>query len=229
MLRLVSTVTLSILAILLCSTRLQAAPSALQLEYDLLQKGAVIATVQEQLNVSDKHYRLRSVTQGKGIYKLMGERTLLSEGQIVKGRLRPDHFEIQQSNRPQKALISEFDWVNKTLHMQIKGEQSSAELSKNSQDLLSVMYCWMWQAPTGKQIALSVANGKKLAPHTFALSAEKAPLQVKAGVFEVLKLTDTEGGKTLYLAKDHGYLPVKIVLDDDGKHLEQILTAIHGQ
>lgn len=181
MLRLVSTVTLSILAILLCSTRVQAAPSALQLEYDLLQQGAVIATVQEQLNVRDKQYRLRSVTQGKGIYKLMGERTLLSEGQIVKGRLRPDHFEIQQANRPQKALISEFDWLNKTLRMQIKGEQSSAELSKNSQDLLSVMYCWMWQAPTGKQIALSVTNGKKTQPAYICPQRRKSAVASESG------------------------------------------------
>jgi hypothetical protein len=113
--------------------------------------------------------------------------------------------------------------------MQVKGEQQSDKLSKGTQDLLSVMYCWMWQPPKGKQVKLAVTNGKKLSPHTFVVSEETTPLQTEAGTFNVIKLTDSDGEKTLYLAKDKGYLPVKLVVTDDGKRMEQVITSITGQ
>jgi hypothetical protein len=87
----------------------------------------------------------------------------------------------------------------------------------------------MWQPPTAKQVNLSVVNGKKLTPHRFVVTEETTPLQTEAGTFKVVKLTDTDGEKTLYLAKDKGYLPVKLVVQDDGKRMEQVITSITGE
>lgn len=203
-----------------------AAPQQLQLEFDVLQQGALIAKVSEQLAVKGKQYTLRSTSQGKGVYRLMGERTLSSQGTINGGRLRPAHFEVQQSNRPEKALINDFDWTKKVLNMQVKGEARTATLSNGTQDLLSVMYCWMWQPPTGKHVKLDISNGKKLSTYEFTVSNEAQSLQTVAGTFRVIRLSDTRGEKTVYLAKDRGYLPVKMVLQDHGKRIEQILTAV---
>lgn len=221
----------SVLAIivLLVSPLLSAAPKQLTLKYDLLQQGINIGTVKDQLSVTGNRYQIDSLAGGKGVYKLMGERTLLSQGQVVSNTLRPDRFESRQSKHPNKALISEFDWAKKVLKMQIKDEQETDKLEKGSQDLLSVMYCWMWQPPKGKQVNLAVANGKKLSPHAFVVTEETTPLVTEAGTFNVVKLTDADGEKTLYLAKDKGYLPVKLVVKDDGKHMEQVITSITGQ
>lgn len=219
-----------LLAILwLASPVLSAAPKQLTLKYDLLQQGISIGSVQDQLSVTGNRYQIQSLAEGKGIYKLMGERTLSSQGRIISNALRPDRFESHQSKRPNKALISEFDWAKKVLKMQIKDEQETDTLTKGTQDLLSVMYCWMWQPPKGKQVNLAVANGKKLSPHAFVVTEESAPLETEAGTFNVVKLTDAEGEKTLYLAKDKNYLPVKLVVEDDGKHMEQVITSITGQ
>lgn len=221
----------SVLAIivLLASPLLSAAPKQLTLKYDLLQQGISIGTVKDQLSVTGNRYQIDSLAEGKGVYKLMGERSLLSQGQVVSNALRPDRFESRQSKHPNKALISEFDWAKKALKMQIKGEQGTERLAKGSQDLLSVMYCWMWQPPKGQQVNLAVANGKKLSPHAFVVTDETEPLVTEAGTFNVVKLTDADGEKTLYLAKDKGYLPVKLVVKDDGKHMEQVITSITGQ
>lgn len=221
----------SVLAILvlLVSPLLSAAPKQLTLKYDLLQQGVSIATVEDQLSVTGNRYQIDSLAEGKGIYKLMGERTLSSQGLIISNALRPDRFESRQSKHPNKTLISEFDWAKKVLKMQIKDAQETEKLAKGSQDLLSVMYCWMWQPPKGKGVNLAVANGKKLSPHAFVVTEESTPLETEAGTFKVVKLTDAEGEKTLYLAKDKGYLPVKLVVKDDGKHMEQVITSITGQ
>jgi hypothetical protein len=214
---------------LLVSPVLFAAPKQLTLKYDLLQQGITIGTIKDQLSVTGNRYQIASLAEGKGIYKLMGERTLSSQGQVVANTLRPTRFESRQSKHPDKALISEFDWAKKVLNMQIKGEQETGALVKGTQDLLSVMYCWMWQPPTAKQVNLSVVNGKKLTPHRFVVTEETTPLQTEAGTFKVVKLTDTDGEKTLYLAKDKGYLPVKLVVQDDGKRMEQVITSITGE
>lgn len=214
---------------LLAAPCLSAAPKQLTVTYDLLQQGVSIGTIKDQLNVSAGRYEINSLAEGKGIYKLMGERTLSSQGQVISNALRPAHFESRQSKHPNKALISEFDWAKKILNMQIKDEQETVPLTKNVQDLLSVMYCWMWQPPKGKQISLDVANGKKLSPHAFVITEEKTPLVTEAGTFNVIKLADTEGEKTLYLAKEKGYLPVKLIVQDDGKQMEQVITSITGQ
>lgn len=215
--------------LLLVSSTLSAAPKQLTLKYDLLQQGITIGTIKDQLRVTGNRYQIASLAEGKGIYKLMGERTLSSQGQVVGNALRPTRFEFRQSKHPDKALISEFDWAKKVLNMQIKDEQATDTLPKGTQDLLSVMYCWMWQPPKAKQINFSVANGKKLAPHSFVVTEDNTPLETAAGTFNVIKLTDTDGEKTLYLAKDKGYLPVKLVVQDDGKRMEQVITSITGQ
>lgn len=215
--------------LLLVSPVLSAAPKQLTLKYDLLQQGITIGTVKDQLSVTGNRYQIASLAEGKGIYKLMGERTLSSQGQVVANALRPNRFESRQSKHPDKALISDFDWSKKVLKMQIKDEQATDKLSKGTQDLLSVMYCWMWQPPKDKQVSFAVANGKKLAPHTFVVTEEATLLQTEAGAFNVIKLTDADGEKTLYLAKDKNYLPVKLVIQDDGKRMEQVITSITGQ
>lgn len=215
--------------LLIASFGLSAAPKQLSLKYDLLQQGVTIGSVKDQLTVNGNKYQIDSVAEGKGIYRLMGERTLSSQGQIVANALRPAHFESRQSKHADKALVSDFDWGKKVLNMQVKGEQETEKLTKGTQDLLSVLYCWMWQPPKGKQATLPVTNGKKLSPHTFAVSEEKTPLQTDAGTFNVIKLEDSDGEKILYLAKDKGYLPVKLVVIDDGKRMEQVITSITGQ
>lgn len=215
--------------LLLISSALSAAPKQLIVKYDLLQQGVTIGSVKDQLTVTGNKYQIESLAEGKGIYKLMGERTLSSQGDLVENALRPSHFESRQSKHADKALISDFDWSKKVLKMQVKGEQRTEKLTKGTQDLLSIMYYWMWQSPKGKQVKLSVTNGKKLTPHTFVITEEKTPLQTEAGTFNVIKLADSDGEKTLYLAKDQGYLPVKLEVIDDGKRMEQVITSVTGQ
>ncbi|SDK51209.1 Protein of unknown function [Methylophilus rhizosphaerae] len=219
---------LAVLLLVAASVSL-AAPRQLSVEYELLQQGISIGSVKDQLTVTGNKYQIDSLAEGKGIYKLMGERTLSSQGDISGNTLRPLHFESRQSRHPDKALVSDFDWAKKALAMQVKGRQQTEKLAKGTQDLLSIMYCWMWQAPKAKQIKLDVANGKKVSSHAFIVTEEDAPLETAAGSFKVIKLADSEGEKILYLAKEKGYLPVKLVVLDDGKRMEQVITRITGQ
>lgn len=206
-----------------------AAPQQLTLKYDLQQQGATIGTVRDRVLVTGNRYQLESTTEGKGIYRLMGERTLSSQGLVVANALRPGHFESLQSNHPHKTIINDFDWVQKKLTLDVKGERETLSLPKGTQDLLSVMYCWMWQPPKGPRAMVPVTNGKKLSQRQFVVTEEKTPLQTAAGSFRVIKLADSDGEKILYLARDKGYLPVKLVVIDGNKRMEQVLASMTGQ
>ncbi len=208
---------------------LQAAPKQLELTFALMEQGHTIGTVKEQLVMTGARYALNSLTQGVGLYRLMGQRRMSSRGQVVANQLRPDHFESVPSKQAKKALITDFDWDKKRLTMQVKGEQETVPLSKGTQDLLSVMYCFIWQPPRATQLMVPVTNGKKLVSRKFVVSEESAPLTTPAGRFQVVKLSEVDGDKTLYLARDQGYLPVKLEIVDDGRKLEQVITSVRSQ
>lgn len=215
--------------LLLGMTVAHAAPKQVELTFALIDRGNTIGTVKEQLVMTGARYALNSLTQGVGLYKLMGQRRMSSRGQVVANQLRPDHFESNASKQPKKALITDFDWEKKRLTMQVKGVPQTVPLTKGTQDLLSVMYCFIWQPPKSTQFSLPVTNGKKLVNRQFVVSEEATPLVTPAGRFQVVKLSEVEGDKTLYLARDQGYLPVKLEVMDDGRKLEQVITSVRTQ
>lgn len=219
------------LVVLWCGLSLPvwAAPQQLTLTYQLLQSGHVIATTQETLTVTANQYRLFSRTQGVGVYQLMGERSLESIGQVVNNALQPSQFSSLQSKQAKKNRIGRFDWQAQTLTIEAKGNQTSLPLLAGAQDLLSVMYCWMWQPPTSSLVSLPVTNGKTLTLRQFRIEEEVTPLVTEAGSFQVVKLVDAAGDKVVYLAKDHQYMPVKLVINEDGKQLEQVLVKVDAQ
>lgn len=218
-----------LLKVLFClglSQPVWAAPEQLSLTYQLVQAGHVIATTQETLAVTGNQYRLFSRTQGVGVYQLMGERSLESIGQVVNNALQPSQFISLQSKQAKKNRVSRFDWQALTLTIEAKGTQTTLPLLAGAQDLLSVMYCWMWQPPKGNTVSMPVTNGKSLTLRQFRIEEEATALVTEAGRFEVVKLMDAAGDKVVYLAKDHQYLPVKLILNEDGKQLEQVLVKM---
>lgn len=207
----------------------QVQAKTLNLTYDLLQNGSAIATVKESFKQSGKQYTLESVTKGKGVYALMGERRMKSQGSVTPQGLKPSHFESLQSRKANKALRSTFNWQTNSLDLEIKGEHESVPLQVGAQDLLSVMYQFAWQKPTVGAMPIWVTNGKKLSQQQYTVSDEKMPMKTEAGTFNVFKLTDSDGEKTLYVSKKPPYCVVKIELQEDGKRTEQILRKLSAQ
>lgn len=70
----------------------QAAPKSIQLEYDLKRDGKLFAKVVENYSQVGDQYKIESVTKGVGVYALLGERKLSSNGSVTKDGLKPKHF-----------------------------------------------------------------------------------------------------------------------------------------
>lgn len=203
-----------------------AAPKQIKLHYEVSRNGELFANVKETFKQDGQHYEIKSVTKGIGIYALMGERKLLSKGVVTANGLKPEYFESKQSKRQSKTLINDFDWKNKVLKMQVKGKYKEAQLETGAQDILSVMYQFMFQKPTQNKLSLPVTTGKRYGVKTYQVTMADT-LNTKAGKFKVVSLKH-EGRKTraIFLAKDKQYLPVKLVVVKDGETLEQTITKI---
>jgi hypothetical protein len=205
-----------------------AAPKKVTLEYELERDGHLFANVTEHFTQDGKQYTIESVTQGVGIYALLGKRELKSQGAVTKQGLKPLHFESLQSISAKKTLINDFDWKNHILHMQVKGRQQEQALQDGTQDLLSIMYQFMFKPPMQAIFAIPLTIGKKQSMTDYQVSTKTQVLKTEAGSFHVVTLTErnTDEPKTIYLAKDHHYLPIKVVMYDDGAKFEQSLIKI---
>lgn len=207
----------------------QAAPKALTLKYEVTRDGDLFAYVDEHFSQDGQHYHIQSTTKGVGLYALLGERRLTSQGEITQAGLKPTHFELLQSRSPSKNLINDFDWSHQTLKMQVKGKTRQEPLASGTQDLLSVMYQFMFASPTGDAVKLPVTTGKKLGLKTYQLTKSDEALQTKAGRFDVVTLADKDGNdeKKVFLANNQQYIPVKVILREDGTTYEQTLIELN--
>lgn len=205
-----------------------AAPKKVTLEYELERDGQLFANVTEHFTQDGKQYKIESVTQGIGIYALLGKRELKSNGVVTKQGLKPLHFESLQSTSAKRTLINDFDWENQRLNMQVKGRKQEQALQDGTQDLLSIMYQFMFKPPMQTPFAIPLTIGKKLSMTDYEVTTKTQTKKTKAGNFDVVTLTErnTDEPKIIYLAKDHHYLPVKVVMYDDGAKFEQNLIKL---
>lgn len=212
-------------------------PKLIQVTYAVTKNGQPFANVHEQFVVTNNAYKLESTTKGIGIYGLFGERKLTSAGEVTSQGLKPSHFELHQGDNPQKTLIADFDWLNNTLLMQVKDKQKEAKLVSGAQDLASYAYQFMFLSATLKDaIAVTLTTGKKLNQYQYTINSEQEILDIAGTQYKALHLTPAQldqnkpqtETKELWLAAEHYYLPVRILMiDDNGQKLEQTLTELH--
>ena len=214
-------------------------PKLIQLSYEVTKNAKPFAKVTEQFSLSANTYKIESVTKGIGVYALFGERKLNSTGELTEQGLRPHHFELHQGDSSKKSLFADFDWSLNVLHMQGKGKVSDAPLTAGTQDLASYAYQFMFlPAPLKDGLVLTLTTGKRLNQYPYKINADQETLTIvdSTGVRTQyktlhLQLDQTKPqaeSKELWLAVDHDYLPVKIMMvDESDAKIEQTLTKLH--
>ncbi len=209
-----------------------AQPKNIQLEYAVTRDGQPFATVKESFTQNGRQYKIESVTKGVGVYALFGERKLSSSGELTSAGLVPSHFELHQGDNAKKSLITDFDWANSTLNMQVKGLAKTAILQKGAQDLISYFYQFMFTPPVKNEATVVLATGKKLNQYQYKVSARGQVLEAANKQFKTTLLdsveTQGESTKQLWLAEEAHFLPVRYrLIDKSNAVIEQTLTKIH--
>lgn len=210
-------------------------PKLIQASYEVTKNGQPFAKVHEQFSVTGNAYKVESITKGIGVYALFGERKLISNGEVTSQGLKPSHFELHQGDNPKKALFADFDWAKSTLRMLVKGSPKDAELTPGTQDLASYAYQFMFlPAPLKDAITVTLTTGKKLNQYQYKINADQELINGAGTQYKTLHLVQLEQNKPqtetkeLWLAAEHHYLPVRILMvDENGAKIEQTLTELH--
>jgi len=209
-----------------------AAPKQVTLTYQAIRNDKPFAIVTETYRQSGDQYKIESVTEGMGVYALFGKRILKSEGLVTAEGLQSAHFESHQVDNPKKLILADFDWAKLQLTMKSKGNEVTEPLPKGTQDLVSYPYQWMHIPPLADDLILPVTTGKKIKTYHYHLINKDDVMETPAGQFKVVELTNSgkvepADERRFWLAVDHYYLPVRILMQDDkGAVIEQILTSI---
>lgn len=218
--------------LLVSSLAFSATPTAINATYRVSKDGQPFAIATEKFTQADKQYRIESETRGTGVYGIFlpGAIRLISTGEVTPDGLRPAHFEYHRGNDERKKIVADFDWNAKTLTSQQDGKTETQPLEGNVQDRISQLYNFVFHPPGNEDLKLAMSNGKNVSQYNYQFVGEQK-LGTPAGRYKTLhyKLPKTadEDGKELWLAKELGYFPVKIVIDErSGGKFEQIATKV---
>ncbi len=216
-------------------------PKQINLVYDVTRNGQPFATVTESYKQSEHQYHIVSVTKGLGVYALLGERKLTSDGVVTAEGLKPNHFELRQGDNAKKWLATDFDWVNNKLNMTIKDAVETAPLLTGTQDLVSYLYQFMFESLAKNNqadIVINVATGKKLKPYTFKVATHDETLTLAAGSFKSTQLSSVQENnqensdasrddRQIWLANEQYNLPIRLIMHDGkGGVIEQNLKSL---
>ena len=202
----------------LASVAAAAPPQRVEIGYEIVRDGTVLAEVNQRLEHDGRSYRLAETWKGKGIYALGGEAVRSSRGAVVADGLRPQKFEDKRTGRDTRQ--AEFVPAAKT-----------ATLLR--QDQLSFIWSLAFAPPKGV-VTASVADGRRMTSYTYQVAGRER-VKTPAGEFDALKLVkrkDDPQDKTteIWLAADRHYLPVRIlIVEKDGTRLDQVAVKIAVQ
>lgn len=218
---------------LLPALAVHAAPQSLRAQYDVSMNGAPIGVMQDSFEIRDGRYQIVSETHATGILALVQRRParVTSSGEVDRVGLRPHAFEATRGNSDARRARADFDWSAHRLVLTHDSRVDTVTLPPGTQDRLSIMYQFLFLAPEQlRELKFAMTNGRKLDQYRYAPGPDTAvdtPMGRLAVVHLVKQLAPGDTATEIWLARDHGMLPVKMrIVEDDGSRFEQIITRI---
>ena len=208
-------------------------PHKVILNYDLSYNGIVAAESVEVLEHDGKRFSLSSEGRGKGIGALLyrGTARRWCSGEVTSSGLRPLEYREQRGDKP--VSVAKFDWTAKTLTQEHEGKIEATNMNLPLQDRLSFIYNFAFQSSPdlkpGKDIKITVTDGRGLTRFHYKVAGSEL-LKTPAGEFVTIRLVkqrenNEDKATELWFARDHNYLPVRVlVIEKDGVRIDQVLT-----
>ncbi len=222
----------ALLLLLILALPSDAAPKSVTLTYQLFRNDKPLGQVTETYQQQGNQYKIVSVTEGAGLMALAGKRVLISQGLVTADGLQPVRFEMRQGDNERKSVTSDFDWANGEITIRVKGNVYTQSLPKGTLDLASYPYQWMFSPPNSEDISVLLNNGKKLREYRYRMVEQDVILLLNNQSYQTVTLTnagltDSAEEKIISLSRQHGYLPVRILIrDENGSVTEQVISNI---
>ena len=209
-----------------------APPTAVKVTYELYRNNLFIAVIHESYTAADGKYRIDSEATTQGLVALVKKDriTRMSSGAVAAGGLKPESFEEKRiSGDKEKTASARFDWNGATISLVHDGKTESHPLQAGTQDIASLFYQFLFNAPKKDTVKVTVTNGKRLEDYEYRFVDEQS-VDTPAGTFTAghyRHISDNGDRKTeIWLAREKSSFPIRLLQDDEGTVLEQRLVAL---
>jgi hypothetical protein len=176
------------------------------------------------------HYQLRWEVEATGVLALFYPNLVqTSEGKVSEHGLQPNQYLYRLGDNKDKTYSAMFNWSDHLVKLSSSKGEKTAELTQNTQDLLSFMYQFMYVPPLSEML-INITNGKKVDEYDYDFVGEETLelkfVNVKTYHIKHFKV-DSDDKTELWLAKDYHFVPVKIrKTEKDGTVIEQVATSL---
>ncbi len=223
-----------LISVFACAAASPSAPQAITASYGMSRNGVPVAVLHETFESRDGAYRIISESRAVGLLALVERQPLrfVSTGQVTASGLRPLLFEAKRGESDPRQVRGEFDWNTSRLKLVHSGKTDVVTLPLDAQDRLSFLYQFMFHAfDQRNRMELAMTNGRKLGHYVYTVSPE-GEIDTPLGRMKTLHLVKQhlpdESGAEIWLAPEHRFLPVKmLVLEENGVRYEQLITRFN--
>jgi hypothetical protein len=201
-----------------------APPRQVELIYETSRNGVTLAEVTYVLEHDGSNYQITETTRGRGILALRGTTRRMSRGMVTPEGLKPVEFTDERTGR--NTARASFDWKAKTVTLQYKGDPRTEPLPPNAHDRLAFLLDLAF-APQRREVAFDLFDGRGQSHHVYT-NAGNDRVKVPIGEFDALRFSRGSGDERseVWLARELGYLPVRVLVTENGTRYEQVTTKI---
>ena len=203
-------------------------PNNFHSEYQLLQQSNNLGRVIVDFNQKNNQYEIKAITKAEGILKLLGNREVISRGQLSIDRFSPEIFELKNKKKPKKNILAEFNSKDKQVKITYKQETKNIVLKEKHFDVLTYLYQFNFESLSKKNYIFEVIDGKKSRTYLY----KKVRSELMTTGYGILEADVYEGeieGKSnsihhIWILREPYRIPLKIEIKTDiGINIEQIL------
>lgn len=205
-------------------------PAAVRIRYAVTMgdNGFVLGQTLQEFRQDGTRYTMRSTATTTGLASVFKPTNVvnLSEGEIVKGRLRPREYRAERGKG--KTDSARFNWEESRVAL---ADGREFELQGATQDMLSVFFQLALMVPTDRAvISLPVVTGRKLEQYDFEVVGEETidtPIGPRRTLHLRARRPEGRDSTEVWLSLEDSRLPVKIRhVDRKGDVFEQLVDRI---
>lgn len=185
--------------------------------YDVEYNGRDVGDSIQSLARDGDRYRFRSVTQARGLARLVRPRPLIEESlfDLHDGKPRPLEFKLEDGTRKGEDNVAiEFDWATGVAHVTAEDGRVDVPLEPGVHDRATLQLALMLElagatAPTSH----ALIDDASIKSYSYEVAGEET-LATPAGTHDTIKIVQRREGSSRYtiiwLAPELRHLPVKI-------------------
>ena len=201
-------------------------------EYNVYRGGLKVAKMKRTLSRMPGGSVLYSETKTTGLVSLFKKvhRVEKSVWKTVNGKLLPQLYEYQNL-RNDRDVIVKFDWENKLITNSVNGDSWRMPTEDGVLDKLLYQYLIMIDLMQGKSdLVYRIADGGRVKTYIFETVGEeivKTPLGKLNTVKMIRKHSDSDRQSIFWSAPEMNYLPVKLLIINDGEETEVVIHSLN--